>query len=228
MKITTLVVAIFGLAALFGCQQQEEPESTVDTKRPGIRKRGDRPIPKSPPGLTSLNTQNCVYRFQPFHTKLTWTAFKTEQKIGVKGSFKQISYQLKKTYGREISEILKDAKVNIITSSVTTKDKQRDNRLTQHFFQKWLNGDEINLLVKRVNMESKTLEAEISMNGVTNRIDFQIYIKDNYLRLDGKIDVLYFKLDKQLDAINKACHDLHAGRTWSDVDLTVETHFLCK
>ncbi len=46
--------------------------------------------------------------------------------------------------------------------------------------------------------------------------------ENNILLLKGKMDVLDFALNKQLEAINKACFDLHKGKTWSEVALSIE------
>ena len=47
-------------------------------------------------------------------------------------------------------------------------------------------------------------------------------VKDELLKASGTIDMFDFALNKAHASISKACYDLHAGKTWSDVAVSAE------
>jgi len=42
------------------------------------------------------------------------------------------------------------------------------------------------------------------------------------LEAEGYIDLADFKMLPSLKSINKACYDLHKGKTWQDVKIEIE------
>ncbi len=139
---------------------------------------------------------------------LTWTAFKTPLKLGVKGTFDKISF----TKGKDC---LKGANVTIDKQSVDTKNPGRDKTLDQFFFSK-LKG---NIEAKLLNVNEKTLDVAITLNGITKIVPFFYTNKDGVITAKGVIDIFDFQGDKALRSIAKACFDKHQGKTWNDVSL---------
>jgi polyisoprenoid-binding protein YceI len=151
---------------------------------------------------------------------LTWTAFKTPAKVGVNGSFDKISLKTPKN-GSSVGDFVSKTTFEIDTKSVNTKNKARDKKIVKNFFS-FANDSKIS--GKFLSMKNKTLEVEITMNGKTKVVPMSYVDNDkmNTFVAVGHIDVLDFVLNNQLNAINKACHALHKGKTWNDVALKLE------
>jgi polyisoprenoid-binding protein YceI len=119
----------------------------------------------------------------------------------------------------------------IDTNSVNSKNEGRDQTLVTHFF-KQMSGDTINAKIIEVVSSDKhekgkskagTLTAEITMNGVTKKVPMAYRYNDGVLNAEGVIDLFDFSANKALQSINKACYDLHSGKTWSDVAISFST-----
>ncbi len=139
---------------------------------------------------------------------LTWTAYKTPLKLGVKGTFDKITF----TKGKNC---LEGASVLIDKQSVDTKNPGRDKTLDSFFFAK-LKG---NIKARIEKVKEKTLDVAITLNGVTKKVPFLYTKKDGLIEAKGVIDLLDFA-PKALRSIAKACFTKHQGKTWNDVTLT--------
>lgn len=155
---------------------------------------------------------------------VSWKAFKTPAKAGVKGSFKTMKHE-GKTKGSSIDEIIKDASLTIETNkkSVHTKDKSRDGKIAKFFFSTMSGGEQIKASVKKLTKKRLTLA--VTMNGQTVDVPMNYKIDGQKLEADGVIDVFDFKMVKQLEGINKACKALHEGKTWNDVEIFLSASF---
>jgi hypothetical protein len=61
------------------------------------------------------------------------------------------------------------------------------------------------------------------MNGKTLIIPMQYIYDKGQFNATGTIDLIEFTAGKSLANINKACYDLHKGKTWSDVTIGFST-----
>ncbi len=156
--------------------------------------------------------------------EINWKSYKTAAKIGVGGSFDDVSYTAIKKEGKNFKEILVGSSVTIYTNKVNSKHEDRDLKLTNSFFN-ILNDKKITAKIIEIKAQEKemnkpktgTLIVEITMNGVTKKVPLKYIHDKGIMRADGFIDILDFKASKALASINKACSDLHDGKTWSDV-----------
>ncbi|BCD67844.1 YceI family protein [Nitratiruptor sp. YY09-18] len=139
---------------------------------------------------------------------LTWTAYKTPLKLGVKGTFGKIAFIKGK-------DCLDGAEVKINKHSVDTNNPDRDKTLDQYFFAK-LRGD---IIAKVLKVDEKTLDVVITLNGVTKKIPFYYTKKDGVIKAKGVIDILDFQGNSVLRSIANACYKKHQGKTWNDVTL---------
>ena len=174
----------------------------------------------------SSYAQDCTYTIKSQDVKLKWTAFKTPLKKGVPGSFNK--YGIKKQYsGKTLREALTSVKFSIDTKSVNTKNEARDAKIAKFFFGN-MAGDKITGRLK--SWSKKVLTVELTMNGITKDVPLEAEVEGNEFIAEGHIDVLDFSLAKSLAGINKACLELHQGKTWSDVELELKAKFLksCK
>lgn len=164
---------------------------------------------------------NCKYSFQSETSKLNWTAFKTPQKVGVKGGFTE--FKIKSKTSDSILNVIKSATFTVNTASVSTGDKARDAKIAKFFF----NADKAKVgIAGKVNsITSGVAQVEYTINKTKKIVPMTIVVKDDLATLSGKIDVLDFMLNDQLTALNTACSQLHQGKTWSDVEISLEASF---
>ncbi|MCH9812519.1 MAG: YceI family protein [Epsilonproteobacteria bacterium] len=158
-----------------------------------------------------------------------WKAYKTPAKVGVGGTFNDIIYTAAAPEGKNFKEILVGSSVVIKTESVNSKNEGRDLKLVNAFF-KVLTTDTITAKIvdikpkERVTGKPKTgtLIIEITMNGVTQKVPMAYSFDKGVMQGEGVIDLFDFSASKALSSINKACFDLHSGKTWNDIALSFQ------
>jgi len=162
---------------------------------------------------------------------VSWKAYKTPAKLGVGGIFDNVKYTAVAPKGNNFREILVGSSVVIDTSSVNSKNSGRDDKLVKFFFEQMSSK---NITAKIVDIKSNKRErgkpktgvmsVAVTMNGVTKNVPMNYIFNKGDLSASGNIDILDFSASKALSAINKACYDLHEGKTWSDVSIGFQTN----
>lgn len=160
-----------------------------------------------------------------------WMAYKTPAKKGVSGVFDSVKYTPIAKEGNNFREILVGSSIVIDTTSVNSKHKDRDAKLVKFFFSN-MNSKIINAKIVDIKADKKikgkprtgVVTLDITMNGVTKRVPMKYSFADSIFSAKGVIDVFDFSANKALSAINKACFDLHQGKTWNDVTIAFTTH----
>lgn len=171
--------------------------------------------------LQIAQAKNCLFTPDTSKTKLTWTAYKTPEKVGVDGSFDSISYKFSNK-ANSIEKLITGTNFSIATESTNSGNPARDKKLVDFFFNELIGNKLIKGSFKSIDKKKKMAVAQTTFNGVTKKINLNYKFENDILELNGKIDVLDFALGKQLEAINKACFDLHKGKTWSEVNLLIQ------
>jgi hypothetical protein len=154
-------------------------------------------------------------------TKVNWTAFKTTEKIGVGGSFTQISLKDTKT-GSTPEAILEGATFSIPVSSLFTDNADRDSKLKEFFFGVLKNSE---LISGTLNFKEGKCLLTIKLNDVEKQLPVTHEFKDNHFSLNSIIDLADFNAEGAVASINKACYDLHKGKdgvskTWNEVEIS--------
>jgi len=157
-------------------------------------------------------------------TTINWVAYKTTDKIPVKGSFTKIN--LKQQKSSTALEALNNVKFSIPVSSIFTKDTIRDAKLKKFFFGTLVQTN--NILGSFALKENNSGVIKITMNGITKDIPVTYTIKDKLVSLEGVLDLDNWQAQTALKALNVACKDLHTGKdgiskTWSDVKIEATT-----
>lgn len=163
----------------------------------------------------------CVYSIDK--SRLTWTAFKTPLKIGVKGTFDDI--KLKFDNSKTKKELLKSSRAKIFTYSVDSKNKARDAKLIKYFFE--VQGVKT-IDAKIINVDKNRVDVEIEMNHIKRVVPMKVKYSKDKISLKGYIDLADFKMLPSLKSITKACYNLHQGKTWQDIELNYEIYTSCK
>lgn len=159
-----------------------------------------------------------------------WKAYKTSAKVGVGGVFDNVKYTPVQKMGKNFRSILVGSTVAIDTASVNSKNKGRDEKLVKFFFEQ-MSSNNIDAKIVDIKADPKVKDAprtgvvtiDITMNDVTKSVPMKYSFSDGVFTAKGVIDILDFSASKALSSINKACFDLHAGKTWSDVTIGFST-----
>lgn len=159
----------------------------------------------------------CSFDFSKQDSTLSWTAFKTPKKVGVKAKFSE--FNLSSTGSRSIDDLIISSRIKVNAKSVESGDKARDVKIVSFFFQKMMGGTDITGKVLKVN--AGKVQVEFLMNGKKQIVDMEAKVDEKLstLALTGKLDVLNFGMQSNLAAITKACYEKHEGVTWPDVEL---------
>jgi hypothetical protein len=154
-------------------------------------------------------------------TNITFTAYKTTDKVPVGGTFQEV--ELTYTFGETPVETLNGLKFSIPVSSLFTNDptNTRDPKIIEFFFEKMAETQSITgtLFFK----DNKSCRVELSMNGVTSELPMEYEItEDNHVNFSGVMDLKQWSALDALDSLNEACKILHTGadgvsKTWEDV-----------
>ncbi|MFA7354652.1 MAG: YceI family protein [Sulfurimonadaceae bacterium] len=170
--------------------------------------------------------------------EVSWTGYKTEKKVGVGGVFDSVFYTSVAKSGENFHSILVGSSVVIDTSSVNSKNEGRDEKLAKFFFgmmsDKNINAKIVDIKAdKRVKDVPRTgvVSVEIEMNGVKKTVPMTYSFGHDIFEAKGVIDILDFSASNALSSINKACFDLHEGKTWSEAGIGFKTKIeaiLCK
>jgi len=155
-------------------------------------------------------------------------AFKTPLKVGVGGEFNSVEYINDTKSASDLQTLLSGSKVNINTASVDSANPARDKKLVDFFFKKMgqqgISAKIIDLKVDKADAKSKIVTGvvlvEIKMNKITRPAQMKFTYDKGVFQADGFIDLADYKALGALTSINKACYDLHQGKTWSDVEIS--------
>ncbi|MBA6156484.1 YceI family protein [Tenacibaculum sp. S7007] len=159
--------------------------------------------------------------------QINWTAYKTTEKAPVKGQFKKVNI----TAGGEgdtAKEAINNAEFSIPISSIFTKDTSRDFKIKKFFFGIM---DKTELLSGKLVIENDSLGyANLTMNGITNKLPFKYTINGKVFNFSGEMKISDWGADKALASLNEACKDLHKGadgvsKTWDDVAINITSTF---
>lgn len=176
----------------------------------------------------------CTYKVDRDSVKVGWTAFKTTEKLGVKGSFENPGFT-GPSEAPSLREALLGSVVAINTASVKTGDAGRDLNLLNFFF-KLANSGHIRAFVSDVKIgddanAAGSAQLTVVYNGKTKQVPMAYTVTDSkHFQMTGKINVLDFGLSPALKSLNKACLELHKGKdkvskTWPEVEIRVEASF---
>jgi polyisoprenoid-binding protein YceI len=165
-----------------------------------------------------------VYSIDSNHSSLQWTAFKTNDKVPVKGTFKEINI-IKSSDGTTAAEALEGLEFEIPVSSIFTKDTIRDGKLNKFFF----NVMENTLSLKgsfKINGDDKGAMS-LTMNGVTKDLPFNYEMSQDTILVSATMDLNHWQAQSAIESLNQACLVLHTGpdgvsKTWDEVLLNAK------
>jgi hypothetical protein len=166
-----------------------------------------------------------VYTISPEDTKITWTAYKTTEKVPVSGSFNKIIIENKKS-GATAMEALNELKFNLPINSIFSQSALRDGKIKKFFFGTMLSTAAIEGTIYLENSTSGNVR--ITMNGISNDLPITYNLDGQSVHMEAVLNLDNWKAQLALEALNEVCEDLHSGsdgiaKTWSDVKIDVTT-----
>lgn len=173
----------------------------------------------------SSGADNCTLEYDASSTNLTWTAYKTSDKIGVPGSFDNFEVKGTKS-GQTAIEVIENATFQITTSSVNSNNPDRDGKISRSFFGSMMSGMEIS--GRLVSIDSNSAVLGIGMNDQFKEVPAEVVLEGNTITLSADIDVNDFEASSSLDSLNVVCEDLHKAEDgksilWPNVKIEVST-----
>ncbi len=153
---------------------------------------------------------------------MQWTAYKTSEKVPVKGVFKTV--QVNSTEAETQIKVLNNAEFNIPISSIFSKDSIRDGKLQKFFFN--VMDNTIALTGKITSIENNNGKASLTMNGVTKDLPFTYTVVGDTIKLNSTLMLDQWNATKALASLNEACKELHTGKdgiskTWNEVNIHI-------
>ena len=160
-------------------------------------------------------------------TKVSFTAYKTSDKLPVGGIFKKINI-IKSTSGATALEALNGTIFSIPVSSLFTNDatKTRDPKILEFFFGVMENTTLISGVFKV--SDDKKCSIDVTLNGKTENISLEFkQTSDLSYTFNGIMNLEDWDALNAVSSINKACEALHTGpdgvsKTWSEVTVQAE------
>lgn len=167
------------------------------------------------------------YSLKTAKNSIDWIAYKTTDKLPVKGRFKKISIT-KNGEGNTAKEAINGTEFSIPVSSLFTADASRDYKLKKFFFGIM---DNTKLVSGTLNLSDDTNGiASILMNGITADLPFTYTIEGKEFKLTSTMNLDNWSAQKAIDSLNVACKDLHKAtdgisKTWSEVAINITSVF---
>ncbi|TYP96451.1 YceI-like domain-containing protein [Tenacibaculum adriaticum] len=159
---------------------------------------------------------------------INFTAYKTTEKVPVKGIFKKVEIT-KGGEGNSIKEAINGTEFNIPVSGIETNDSTRNFKIQKFFFSVMENSL---TLSGKLNLEESADKgfAEFTMNGITQKLPFEYTIDGKTFTMNTTMDVEKWNGQSAIASLNEACKDLHKGtdgvsKTWSEVAITIVSTF---
>jgi hypothetical protein len=167
----------------------------------------------------------CTYSYDESSTVFTWTAFKLTEKIGVDGTFDDITVNANNE-SEDMFAVLAGATFEIAVGSVNSQDDVRDPKIKNSFFGNMTDTEMITGTVNSIN--ETTASVTVNMNGVSADYEGEVKVEDMTITMLTTIDILDFEAQTSLDSLGVVCAEKHTGedgvnKFWSDVNIAVKT-----
>jgi hypothetical protein len=173
----------------------------------------------------------CVYQLDPASLKVTWTAFKTTEKVAVNGNVQEVKVVAPKK-AKSLPVLLKGVIGSGSFDDVKkseTGNPGRDQTLFEKFF---------SLLSKKAQFkggfatvkgddQAGKMNLMLSVNGKKGAVPMAYQLSpEGAFEAVGTFDLLNYGMEKAHASIHQACEQLHKGKdgvskTWTEVGLKI-------
>jgi len=211
MKKIAIILGVFSLT-VFSCTQENKNEQLAQEPISEIEISQEEPS-DIVDGLVKSST-------------VKWTGFKTTERVGVSGYFDAV--QVSNTNnGKTPEEVLNGAKVRVAVSSINSGLEERDGKLKMILFGAMQNTSDI---LGTINFKEGKTYITFTLNDVSKEYEVSSKFENNVFTIETKVDLVDFNALPAIEALNKACGDLHKGadgvsKTWSEVEIIGQIEF---
>ncbi|TVZ57098.1 YceI-like domain-containing protein [Lutibacter sp. Hel_I_33_5] len=209
MKKLIIYILLFSVTPYFvGCKSEAKKEVKTEEVEKKVK-------------------STAAFSLQEASNKINWTAYKTTEKIGVKGQFKKVNITANGE-GNTVREAINNAEFSIPLTSIFTSDTSRDYKIRKFFFGVMENTELLSgTLVLEDDVKGHAL---ITMNGVSQKLPFVYSLVDKVFTFSTIMNINNWNAQKALTSLNEACKDLHKGtdgvsKTWNDVEIKITSTF---
>ncbi len=173
----------------------------------------------------------CFYQLDPATVKVTWTAFKTTEKVGVNGNLNEVKVVTPKK-AKSLSVLLKGVNGSGGFDDVKKSESGnpgRDQTLFEKFFSLLSKKGQFKggfATIKGDDQAGK-LNLMLSVNSKKGIVPMDYKLAaDGAFEATGSFDMLGFGMEKAHASIHQACEQLHKGKdgvskTWTEVGLKI-------
>ena len=164
------------------------------------------------------------YVIDALNSTVQWTAYKTTDKVPVKGTFKEINIQ-NMNEATSAPASLEGLEFEIPVASIFTNDTIRDSKLNTFFFAIMENTLSLKGVFSIENESSGNLA--LTMNGLTKDLPFSYEMSQDTILVDTKMDLNIWQTQAALESLHQACLALHTGpdgvsKTWDEVAISAK------
>jgi len=168
----------------------------------------------------------CFYHYDDASSDFEWTGYKTSAKVGVKGSFNEMTITGDESSDDAIA-LLESLSFTMSTATVETADEARNKKIAESFFGVMESTEMITGNVKKLSDDGKAV-ISITMNGVAADIDGIYTLEDGKFEFTSSVDVSMWSAIDALSSLSAVCSEKHTGddgelKTWSEVGLMFST-----
>ena len=170
---------------------------------------------------------------RPENTEVNWSAYKTNDKTPVSGSFSEFSSDRENQSFNSIDDLVDGLNFSISSLSSSSGDPLRDLNLKDYFF-KYLTGNfEIKGTLGRPINDSIDIIFDVLGQKKSIRFGFYTYTvpscpyDDQIISIRGKINLINQFDEIAYNSLHARCIDLHKGadgisKTWEEVDVHIK------
>lgn len=163
-------------------------------------------------------------------TDLIWTAFKFTEKVGVKGTFDEVMVAGNKNLSKNVADVLKNANFKISTSTINSKNPDRDAKIVKSFFGSIANSGVISgsIIDATGTNRAGQCTAKVKLNDKEQDVFLKYNVEGESITLTGSLDLKNWDALPGIDALNEVCSLLHKGedgqsKLWSEIDIEIKS-----
>ena len=197
-KILNLSLILIIYISIYSCEKEKKQE--------------DKPITEA------------AYSINATQSTMQWTAYKTTDKLPVKGTFNEINIKNSNS-GSTAAASLEGLEFEIPVSSIYSKDSIRDGKLNKFFFAVMENT--LSLKGTFSVKDESNGQIAISMNGLTKKLPFTYEMSKDTIVISATMDLNNWQTNNALESLHKACLEMHTGpdgisKTWDEVAISAK------
>ena len=177
---------------------------------------------KTEPSKSKVTHLN--YSIDLENTVLNWTAYKTTDKIPVKGVFQEIKIANNKA-SRTVDDVLDGLEFEIPVSGIFSNDSIRDWKLKEYFFGVMKNT--LKLKGKFHTGEDGKGIIDLTMNGLSKDLPFTFKVDGDEIVVNATMNLDTWQAQTAIASLNVVCNDKHKGadgvsKTWNEVVINAQ------